>query len=90
MLFPLFAAAALAALLPLMMFLSFRREFAALHPAWPPHYLFLARRVFGALVRNNQLKVGAQAVKCDWKSDCASHQQRQQRWAARPPHGFRL
>lgn len=60
-LFPLFAAAALAALLPLMMFLSFRREFAALHPAWPPHYLFLARRVFGALVRNNQMKVGVKA-----------------------------
>lgn len=64
MLFPLFAAAALAALLPLMMFLSFRREFAALHPAWPPHYLFLAQRVFGALVRNNQMKVGRQNFLC--------------------------
>ncbi|PRW33202.1 NADH dehydrogenase subunit 6 [Chlorella sorokiniana] len=61
-LFPLFAAAALAALLPLMMFLSFRQEFAALHPAWPPHYLFLARRVFGALVRNNQMKVSAKEL----------------------------
>ena len=49
-----------------MMFLSFRREFAAMHPAWPPHYLFLARRVFGALVRNNQLKVGGQVAECGW------------------------
>jgi hypothetical protein len=58
LLFPLFGAAALASLLPLLLYLSFRAEFAALHPAYPPHYVFLVRRLLRALSGSKQLKVG--------------------------------
>lgn len=36
-----------------------RSEFGALHPLWPPHFLFLARRLLRALNSNGQLKVQA-------------------------------
>jgi hypothetical protein len=55
--FPLFGAAALLLLLPPILYLSFRQEFGALHPMWPPHYLFLVRRLLRALSGNKQLKV---------------------------------
>lgn len=61
-LFPLFAAACLAALLPPLMYLSFRSEFQGLHPAWPPHYAFLARRLLRALGSSGQLKVTAKEL----------------------------
>ena len=58
-LYPLLGVSTLALLLPLLLFLSFRAEFAGLHPAWPPHYAFLARRMLRALAANSaQLKVG--------------------------------
>lgn len=58
MLFPLFGAAGLALLLPPILYLGFASEFASLHPLWPPHYLFLARRLLRALSSSGQLKVG--------------------------------
>lgn len=41
---------------PLILYLSFSREFEHLHPLWLPHYLFLARHVLKTLV-NNDMKV---------------------------------
>ncbi|KAI3431679.1 hypothetical protein D9Q98_004725 [Chlorella vulgaris] len=60
--FPLFGAAALLLLLPPILYLSFRQEFGALHPMWPPHYLFLVRRLLRALSGNKQLKVTAKEL----------------------------
>jgi hypothetical protein len=57
--FPLFGATALLLLLPPILYLSFRSEFGALHPAWPPHYVFLVRRLLRALSGSKQLKVKA-------------------------------
>lgn len=62
MLFPLFGAAGLALLLPPILYLGFASEFASLHPLWPPHYLFLARRLLRALSSSGQLKVSAKEL----------------------------
>lgn len=56
-LFPLFAAASLLLVLPPVMYLSFRQEFGTLHPAWPPHFIFLVRRLLRAFGSSKQLKV---------------------------------
>lgn len=61
-LFPLFAATCLALLLPPLVYLSFRSEFVGLHPAWPPHFAFLARRLLRALGSGGQLKVSAKEL----------------------------
>lgn len=61
-LFPLSGATALALLLPPILYLSFASEFAGLHPAWPPHYIFLARRLMRALSSSGQLKVTAKEL----------------------------
>ncbi|KAL4440034.1 hypothetical protein ABPG75_003035 [Micractinium tetrahymenae] len=61
-LFPLFGAGGLALLLPPILYLSFASEFAGLHPLWPPHYLFLTRRLLRALSSSGQLKVSAKEI----------------------------
>lgn len=58
MLFPLFGAAGLALLLPPILYLGLASEFGGLHPLWPPHYVFLSRRLLRALQNSRQLKVG--------------------------------
>lgn len=60
--FPLCGAAALASLLPPILYLSFAGEFSGLHPAWPPHYLFLSKRLLRALSANGRLKVSAKEL----------------------------
>lgn len=57
-LLPLTAIAGLTAAFPLIMFMSYQNEFGNMNPLYPPHYLFLARRVLAAL-RANDLKVSA-------------------------------
>ncbi|KAL4423455.1 hypothetical protein ABPG77_005407 [Micractinium sp. CCAP 211/92] len=62
MLFPLFGAAGLALLLPPILYLGLASEFGGLHPLWPPHYVFLSRRLLRALQNSGQLKVSAKEI----------------------------
>lgn len=54
--YPLIGMGTLVLLVPLIVFLSFQTEFQGLSPLWPPHFLFLLRRLVGASQQNN-LKV---------------------------------
>eukprot|EP00894_Picocystis_sp_ML_P001475 jgi/Pico_ML_1/51992/g2774.t1 len=52
-LLPVLAAGAIAAVIPLVMFLSYQEDFEKLNPLIPSHYLFLAKKTMYALKTNN-------------------------------------
>lgn len=52
-LMPVMAVGAIAAVVPLAMFLSYQEEFDKLNPLIPSHYWFLAKKTMHALKTNN-------------------------------------
>ena len=65
--YPLLGMGSLLLLVPLIVFLSFHREFEGLSPLYPPHFLFLLRRIAGASQQNNMKVMAVPVLPRRWQ-----------------------
>ena len=71
MAYPFIGVLGVACLLPPVMYLSMLDTFGYLHPLWPPHLFFIAKKCWTTLQSNN-MKVNHCLGLLSWSSNAAS------------------